>query len=182
MLTTQLNNNKIDSYLQWEQTIDIKDKTQILRDYGLQYVNILKELLKNRNIIENQRIKSSSLAQLFVEYVLSSKQLVNNPFNVQWLDGLFKANAIDVIEFFAWNEIVKTKRYPKINAICLEGQTNAGKSLIISNLTSLIKPEPIPRERDNSAFHLDQFYLMPLRLCLRNRSLRPQTWARGNCF
>jgi len=44
----------------------------------------------------------------------------------------------------------------KINSIVLEGYTNAGKSLIIENLISVCRPEQIPRDRDNSSFHLDQ--------------------------
>jgi hypothetical protein len=56
----------------------------------------------------------------------------------------------------AWNECIKTKRYIKINYVCLEGPTNAGKSLLIDTLISVCKPDEIPRERDNSSFHLDQ--------------------------
>jgi hypothetical protein len=44
----------------------------------------------------------------------------------------------------------------KINCIVLEGYTNAGKSLIVDNLVGICKPKEIPRERDNSGFHLDQ--------------------------
>jgi hypothetical protein len=56
----------------------------------------------------------------------------------------------------AWQECIKTQRYIKINCIRLQGPTNAGKSLIINSLIQVCKPEEIPRERENSAFHLEQ--------------------------
>lgn len=61
-----------------------------------------------------------------------------------------------MIEFLVWQEIIKTQRYEKRNTIVLEGYTNAGKSLITENLLFNCKPEEIPREKDNSTFHLDQ--------------------------
>jgi hypothetical protein len=44
----------------------------------------------------------------------------------------------------------------KVNCAVLQGYTNAGKFLIIDNLIGVCNPEQIPRERDNSGFHLDQ--------------------------
>jgi hypothetical protein len=44
----------------------------------------------------------------------------------------------------------------KINAICLQGPTNADESLIIDTFIRVCIPEEIARERDNSSFHLDQ--------------------------
>jgi hypothetical protein len=76
--------------------------------------------------------------------------------NIQWLRYLIRVNGIDLIEFLGWNECIKTMRYMKINSIVLEGYTNAGKSLIVENLIGVCRPEEIPRERDNSGFHLDQ--------------------------
>jgi hypothetical protein len=73
-----------------------------------------------------------------------------------WLHNLFQVNQINIVEFLAWNEAIKTKRYTKINGLCLQGKTNAGKSLIIDTLVRVCLPEEIPRERDNSGFHLDQ--------------------------
>jgi len=46
--------------------------------------------------------------------------------NIQWLKDLFRVNDIDIIEFLAWNESIKTMRYMKINSIVLEGYTNTG--------------------------------------------------------
>jgi len=45
--------------------------------------------------------------------------------NIQWLSYLFKSNKIDIRNFFAWNECIKTMRYMKWNSIVLEGYTNA---------------------------------------------------------
>lgn len=47
-------------------------------------------------------------------------------------------------------------RYQKINTLVLEGPTNAGKSLLLDIIIKELQPEEIPRESDNSAFHLDQ--------------------------
>lgn len=47
-------------------------------------------------------------------------------------------------------------RYQKINTIVFQGPTNAGKSLLLELLIKELQPEEIRRERDNSAFHLDQ--------------------------
>jgi len=76
--------------------------------------------------------------------------------NIRWLRYLFRVNNNDLVEFLAWNECIKTMRYMKINSIVLEGYTNAGKSLIVENLIGVCRPEEIPREQDNSGFHLNQ--------------------------
>lgn len=75
---------------------------------------------------------------------------------IDWINYVFEENNIDIVHFMSWNKIIKTKRYVKMNGLVLEGPTNAGKSLIIDNLIEPTKPEEIPRERDNSRFHLDQ--------------------------
>ena len=76
---------------------------------------------------------------------------------IEWLEYLFKQNEIDIVEFMAWNEIIKTRRYMKINCLILEGYTNAGKTLVVQSLIrNTIEPEYIPRERDNSGFQFDQ--------------------------
>lgn len=56
----------------------------------------------------------------------------------------------------AWVCAIKDMRYQKINALVLEGCTNAGKSLLLRNITAVFYPTEIPRERDYSNFHLDQ--------------------------
>ena len=56
----------------------------------------------------------------------------------------------------AWNTCIKDMRYTKINALVLQGPTNAGRSLIADALVGLCKPEEVSRERDNSGFHFDQ--------------------------
>jgi hypothetical protein len=75
---------------------------------------------------------------------------------IEWLQYLFRVNDIDLVDFLAWNEIVNTQRYMKIDCNVLEGYTNGGKSLIVDNLVGICKPAEIHRERDNSGFHLDQ--------------------------
>ena len=69
---------------------------------------------------------------------------------------LFATNAIPMDDFFAWYTVIKNKTLQKINALVLHGPTNAGKSLLIDCLIKFMYPEEIPRDRDNSNFHLDQ--------------------------
>lgn len=92
----------------------------------------------------------------FIEEFTPGEYNSNFHRSILWLEYLFRENEIDMIHFLAWNEIIKTCRYVKINGLVLEGLTNAGKSLIIDNIIGPAQPEEIPRERDNSGFHLDQ--------------------------
>lgn len=82
---------------------------------------------------------------------------------ITWLLELFEKNNINIIEFLAWVTTIKNMELIKINGLVLEGPTNAGKSMIIDNVIRPLKPEDIPRERDNNGFHLDQ---LPFAACV----------------
>jgi hypothetical protein len=158
ILMQQINEYGILSAQQWENKISPDVKLQLIREYGLSvdgYIQRLILITKTKRVLD---IKTKTLTQLLIDDILIVFPDIDQSFlqNVQWLRNLFQANDIDIIEFLAWNEIIKTKRYTKINGLCLQGRTNAGKSLIIDTLIRVCIPEEIPRERDNSGFHLDQ--------------------------
>jgi hypothetical protein len=158
ILIQQINEYGILSAQQWENKTSPDIKLQLIREYGLSvhgYIQRLIRITKKKRVLD---IKTKTLTQLLIDEILTVFPQIDQPFlqNVEWLRNLFQANEIDIIEFLAWNEIIKTKRYTKIDGLCLQGRTNAGKSLIIDTLIRVCIPEEIPRERDNSGFHLDQ--------------------------
>jgi len=52
-----------------------------------------------------------------------------------------EADTVDLPDFLAWNECIRTMHYMKINAMVLEGYTNAGKSHIVDKLIGICRPE-----------------------------------------
>lgn len=121
-----------------------------------------KRILRIKKTQRNIDIKYKTLTEIYInllneeyqqQYNKNPQQFINI---INWIRYILKENNINIYEFLAWNEIIKTQRYMKRNAIVLEGYTNAGKSLLIENILYHCKPEEIPRERDNSSFHLDQ--------------------------
>jgi hypothetical protein len=149
---------------EWEDMIAPDFRLQLIKEFGLTVDSYIQKILR---IVKSQKIasvKKKCLSQLLMELV--EKEITTelrvpedetlNGFNsnIRWLRYLYRVNNIDLIEFLAWNECIKTMRYMKINSIVLEGYTNAGKSLIVENLIGVCRPEEIPRERDNSGFHL----------------------------
>lgn len=144
----------------YEDKIPYKEKMQLAYEYGPQYRTMVKEVLIHNNVLRRDRIRNSNLTDLFeYHFAKIDDELLNcREFKecLDWILDHFQANRGDIIEFFAWNENIKSKRYPKFNGLVLNGPTNAGKSMLIDCMTAYIKPEPIPRERDNSNFHLDQ--------------------------
>lgn len=129
-----------------------------IKEFGLSvdtYIKKIKRIVKTERTTD---IKGKTVTQLNTELLSQNMPTISPNFIdiVTWIRYLFHSNEIDIIDFMAWNEILKTQRYMKINAIVLEGYTNAGKSLIIENMIGICHPEEIPRERDNSGFHLDQ--------------------------
>lgn len=143
---------------QWENRVPPDVKLQLIREYGLSvdsYIQRLIRITKTSKILE---VKARSMTQLLIDDLYTTYPTIDNAFkaNVTWIRNLFQTNNINIADFLAWDEAIKTKRYMKINCLCLQGCTNAGKSLIVDTLVRVCCPEEIPRERDNSGFHLDQ--------------------------
>jgi len=151
---------------EWDDIIDPDFRLQLIKEFGLTVDSYIQKILR---VVRSQKIgsvKKKGLSQLLMELVEKEittelkvphdETLEGINSNIQWLRYLFRANGIDLVTFFAWNECIKSMRYMKVNSIVLEGYTNAGKSLIVENLIGVCRPEEIPRERDNSGFHLDQ--------------------------
>lgn len=153
--------HQLTTFSQWNLTIPEETKMQILREYGPQsnqYIQIILRSRKNERIKikRNQTLSESLLMQL--EALPDDVNILDNDaFQAyEWLKELFEANDINVIEFLAWAEAIKAKRFKKINGLCITGPTNAGKSLLAEALIQHLHPEEIPRERENSGFALDQ--------------------------
>jgi hypothetical protein len=154
----------ITSAQDWENVIPPEFKPQLIKEFGLSVDSYIQKIVRIVKQDRTMEIKTKTLTEILlkhlnenlVEHMIPGE--INYTFNqaTKWIEDLFILNNINMIEFLAWNEIIKTQRYMKVNSMVLEGYTNAGKSLIIDNLIGLCQPEEIPRERDNSGFHLDQ--------------------------
>lgn len=145
----------------WEHKISHEEKVHLMTEYGLQVDSYIQRILRIRRQERTNRLKRMSLTEMMIitmEEYMQDREQADDVFLecVDWLIQLFTANDIDIIEFLAWNEIIKTQRYIKINAVVLQGPTNAGKSMIVEELLGGFCLEEICRERDNSGFHLDQ--------------------------
>jgi hypothetical protein len=152
-------NKNIASVQEWENTVGPDTQLQLLKEFGPSvdsYVQKIVRIVKSEKMLD---IKNKTLTDLLMPLLEQEQHADDTNQHVEiisWIRYLFRINNIDIIDFLAWNEIVKSQRYMKINSIVLQGYTNAGKSLIIDNLISVCNPEQIPRDRDNSRFHLDQ--------------------------
>lgn len=146
---------------EWEQRVEYAVKIQLMQEYGLNVDSYVQRIVRLRRQERTNRLKDTSITEMMIitmENYMKDNDHADDTFLacVEWLMTLFEENDIDVIDFMAWNEIIKTQRYTKINAVVLQGPTNAGKSLIIQEFLGQFHLEEICRERDNSGFHLDQ--------------------------
>jgi hypothetical protein len=156
--TQQLTN--VNSAQEWENAVPPEFKLQLIKEFGLSVDSYIQKIIRIVKAEKITQIRTRNLTERLIELLEQQLALHHAPgeipleFNAvtSWVEYLFKVNYIDIIDFFAWNEILKTQRYMKINCAMLEGYTNAGKSLIVDNLIGIYKPEEIPRERDNSGF------------------------------
>lgn len=89
----------------------------------------------------NLEIKKQTLSELLIKY-FPTKWTSDIIEGINWLDYLFQENKINPAEFLAWNNLIKCKSLIKINALILQGHTNAGKSLIIDTLIEPLKLKP----------------------------------------
>lgn len=67
------------------------------------------------------------LGQIYLENI-PERTYDSDRLAIGWLESLFDQNNINITEFLAWSEIIKTKRYQKINGLVIQGPTNTGKS------------------------------------------------------
>lgn len=164
IILEKIKEKKITTAQQWENQIEPEFKIQLMKEFGLNVDSYVTRIVRIERTRIQQLIKAKTLTEIMLEILNDDyiKHFTPGEDNskttkcIEWIEYLFKENNINIIHFLAWNEIIKTKRYKKINGMVLEGITNAGKSLILDNLLAMVKPEEIPRERDNSGFHLDQ--------------------------
>jgi len=146
---------------EWENAVPPEFKLQLIKEFGLSVDTYIQRIVRIMKSEKMMRIRMQTLTELLMaamdkqyEYVRSSRdELIAI---TSWIRYLFRVNNIDIVDFLAWNEILKTQRHMKINGGVLQEYTNAGKSLIVENLIGVCNPEQIPRERDNSGFHLDK--------------------------
>lgn len=155
-ITDIIKSNNIETQTDWDLKIDYETKMQLMSEFGLRVNNYIQTILKINRAEFTKQIKQKTLLQIYEDILEDNEFTENDIKGAEWLLILFNKNNINIIEFFAWHEIIKTHRYTKINTIVLNGPTNAGKSMLLELMIKPLKPEEIPRERDNSSFHLDQ--------------------------
>lgn len=149
----------IQSYQDWDNKLDPQFKLYLIREFGLTVDSYITKIIRITKTSKLQKLKQQSMVEIYKDILeIAQEDITTTAFQsiLDWIKYLFKENRIDIINYFAWNECIKTHRYMKVNAIVLQGYTNAGKSLLIDTMITPICPEEIPRERDNSSFHLDQ--------------------------
>lgn len=151
--------HKIKTMSQWKLRVPEDIKLQLLKEYGLgvdTYVNRQIQYKKQNKTGHN---KTMSLTTYMIQHMQDILRThTDNLFfkTMEWIKFMLQENKINLIEFLAWAEIIKTKRYNKVNAIVLQGPTNAGKTMILHTLYKDFKATTVPRQNDNSQFHLDQ--------------------------
>ncbi|CDS36689.1 non capsid protein NS 1 [Echinococcus multilocularis] len=72
--------------------------------------------------------------------------------SIQWLEDMFSANAIAVVDFAITLRIIMNCEDEKINTLVLYGPTNTGKSLICKLMTSFLEHGSVMRRQEASAF------------------------------
>lgn len=158
---------QVETAQQWENKVPKSIKLRLLKEYGLSYETYVQKCVRYNRADKVNDINEKTLTEFMIEHVKGivddekeSFDFIHNSDNleiIRWIQIYFVKNEIDAHEVFAWNECIKTKRYQKINGLIYEGPTNAGKSLINDNIVRFnLKPEVIPKQNDNSSFHLDQ--------------------------
>lgn len=159
-----IEDNNITSFSEWELKVDIPTKNQLLRDFGLQAETYAAKVIKNHKHKETNKYKYRSYDDIIYDEIGGEwvDKLADRAEAIEWIIYLFRSNNLDIIEFYTWLVCIKNMTFIKINGLVLEGHTNAGKSLIIDNTVGPLRPEEIPRERDNNGFHLDQ---LPFSAC-----------------
>lgn len=165
VITDIINEKDIWTAAEWNMKVDIETKNQLMREFGLNVESYVTRIIRNKKHTLTGKLKRASLVEILMEVVQEELKNIQKDDDtipsdliekIEWLEYLIKENEIDMIDFLTWNECIKDMRYIKINSLVLQGPTNAGKSLIADTLLGPIRPEEIPRERDNSGFHLDQ--------------------------
>lgn len=164
-----LEENAIRTLAEWELKLDAGTKSQLLRDFGLQADTYAARIIKNNKFRSTSKYKYMTYEDILIDNIYNGEdELWETDFaapqikRMRWIENLFVRNELDIVEFFAWLSSVKNQTFIKINTLVLEGHTNAGKSLTIDGTVGPLKPEEIPRERDNTGFHLDQ---LPFAAC-----------------
>lgn len=153
-----INEYNIKTYGDWELKIDCDIKDQLLRDYGLQADTYAHRIIRNNKHKEAAAIKYKTFEASILESLqnIDTTNFSQHYENIKWILYLFKSNDIKPEEYLYWITNIKNMTFTKINGLVLQGFTNAGKSLLIDITIASLKPEEIPRERDNNGFHLDQ--------------------------
>lgn len=155
-ITDIITKNNIESQTDWDLKIDLQTKMQLMAEFGLRVGNYVQTILRINRAEKTKQIKLKTFLTVYEEIIQQNPITESDMIGIDWIIKLFETNNINLIEFFAWHEIIKTHRYTKINTIIFHGPTNAGKSMLLDLLIKPLHPEEIPRERDNSSFHLDQ--------------------------
>lgn len=164
-IASLIDTNNIKTFADWELKINYETKEELLKDFGLQIDTYANKIIKNKKNQHTSRYKYESYEQITIRDLKwkYAERLRERQEAIKWIYNLFYMNNINIIEFMAWITCIKNMTFIKINGMILEGPTNAGKSLIIDNIIRPLKPEEIPRERDNNGFHLDQ---LPFAACV----------------
>ncbi|EUB54832.1 Non-capsid protein NS-1 [Echinococcus granulosus] len=72
--------------------------------------------------------------------------------SIQWLEDMFSANEIAVVDFAITLRIIMNCEDEKINTLVLYGPTNTGKSLICKLTTTFLEHGCVTRRQEASAF------------------------------
>jgi len=121
IMRTILDQN-IQSAQHWESIVNPDLKMQLIREYSLSVDSYILKIIRVVKAGKTLQIKTKPLTELLVPLLddLSDRYGESDFIEIIiWLRHLFSVNEIDLIQFFAWNEIIKCQRYIKINSLVL---------------------------------------------------------------
>lgn len=169
VILEQIEDKNIRTVTDWEKQVDNDLKIQLIREFGISTDTYIKHIIRIKKYENKQHMRNTPYIELLLNKY--ERQLINNKMateddfednlqyfmeTIEWIEKWMKQNEINMNTLFAWYIMITDKTLTKINTFALQGPTNAGKSLLMRTLTSILEPETIPKEHDNNAFRLDQ--------------------------
>lgn len=147
-ITDIITKNNIESQTDWDLKIDLQTKMQLMAEFGLRVGNYVQTILRINRAEKTKQIKLKTFLSIYEEIIQQNPITESDMIGIEWIKKLFEINNINLIEFFAWHEIIKTHRYTKINTIIFHGPTNAGKSMLLDLLINRTTTCPRPHRRN----------------------------------
>ncbi|CDS35660.1 non capsid protein NS 1 [Echinococcus multilocularis] len=165
-LAEEVMRRKVRSMNDMNKKFTYQETVRLMADYGQSYNMIVRKALETVRMMNVAHQRATDYADLLKEELDnvrngSPSHLCAYPKNhsgpsrkesIQWLEDMFSANAIAVVDFAITLRIIMNCEDEKINTLVLYGPTNTGKSLICKLMTSFLEHGSVMRRQEASAF------------------------------